>query len=168
MQTVFLDPSCLPRDGWKMKSAIYFASLLLLFLCASSGCSTSYSSLRADGGNSYELIIADEQTVLDAALEAIQNKFPGAAVSNLAGKERGYTFSTQPLLDRTTYQFTLSRASGLGLDGKPVKGYFYSVTSQGTQFFAGQRYVEPLKSEFERLLAKKGVTLLRTASMTYE
>jgi hypothetical protein len=131
-------------------------------------CATDYSSLRGGGADTYELIVADEQTILDAALEAIQNRFPDTAISNLAGREKGYTFYTQPLLDRTTFKFTLTKASGTTQDGKIVTGYSYSIRSYGTQFFVEDRYVEPLKAEFQRILVKKRITLTRTQSVTFE
>jgi hypothetical protein len=142
--------------------------ILTATFLALAGCSTGYSSLRGSSGDAYELIVADEQTILDAAAQAIQNRFPETAISSLAGREKGYTFYTQPFLDRTTYKFMIVKANGITASGQPVAGYYYSIHSYGTQFFVEQRYVEPLKSEFERILGQRGVALMRTPSVSFE
>ena len=133
----------------------------IVFIIVLNGCATTYSSLKSDdrtGG--YELIIAEEQDVLDAAYEAIQNRFPDTIISGLvAGKEKGFTFYTQPLLDRTTFKFSIDKANAITQDGKTVTGYYYSVYAQGTQWFMS-RHIQPLISEFKRMLKKKGVTLI--------
>ena len=66
----------------------------------------------------------------------------------MAGKEKGFTFYTQPLLDRTTYKFLIDKANAITQDGKTVTGYYYSVYAQGTQWFVESRYIQPLISEF--------------------
>jgi hypothetical protein len=66
----------------------------VLSLC---GCATTYTSLTAPGPSadrSYELIVSDEQTIVETASEAIQNRFPETAMSPLTGREKGYTFYT--------------------------------------------------------------------------
>ena len=143
-------------------------TILLTLLVSLSGCATNYSSLKSGNGDAYELIIADEQTILDVAYEAIESRFPDTAILNLAGKQKGYTFYTQPFLDRTTFKFTISKATGITTEGKPVVGYSYSIHSYGTQFAVERRYVEPFKSEFERRLGKRGVTFARVSSISFE
>jgi len=154
----------------EMKNKYLWNITLSALIIILSGCATTYSSLK--GGNTgttgYELIIADEHDVLDAAYDAIQNRFPGTIVSALAGKEKGFTFYTQPLLDRTTYKFLIEKATATVQDGKTVTGYYYSIYSQGTQFFVGSRYIEPLIEEFKRMLKKKGVTLMSVQAIKLE
>ena len=139
--------------------------ILTLFFILSA---TNYSCLRGRDGETKELIIGDEQTILDAASEAIQNRFPDADISNLAGGDKGFTFYIEPFPDRTTFKFTLTKASGITQDGKVVTGYSYSIRSYGPQFFAEQRTVEPLKAEFERNLSKRRIALTSTRSITFE
>jgi hypothetical protein len=135
--------------------------ICLTFLIFLNGCATTYSSLKSeDGRGGYELIIAEEQDVLNAAYEAIQSRFPDTIISGLAGKEKGFTFYTQPLLDRTTYKFLIEKAETITQDGKTITGYYYSVYAQGTQWFVESRYIQPLISEFKRILKGKGVTLI--------
>src|SRR5262245_52410031 len=90
----------------KHRSAMVRVIATLFAVLSLCGCATTYTSLKdagASSGRSYELIITDEQTILETAWEAIQNQFPETAISPLAGREKGYTFYTQPLLDRTTF-----------------------------------------------------------------
>ncbi len=154
----------------KRKDKYYWNISLLVFIVILSGCSTTYSSLKSDntGTTGYELIIADEHDVLDAAYDAIQNRFPGTIISALAGGEKGFTFYTQPFLDRTTYKFLIEKATTTAQDGKTVTGYYYSIYAQGNQFFVESRYVEPLIEEFKRMLKKKGVTLVSVQVIKFE
>lgn len=145
---------------------------LVVFVAILSGCATTttYSSLKGDntGSTGYELIIADEHDVLDAAYDAIQNRFPGTIISALAGQEKGFTFYTQPALDRTTYKLLIEKATAPAQDGKTVTGYYYSIYSQGTQFFVESRYIEPLIQEFKRMLKKRGVTFISVQAIKVE
>lgn len=154
----------------KIKNKYLWKIALLVLIVILSGCATTYSSLKGDstGSTGYELIIADENDVLDAAYDAIQNRFPGTIISTLAGKEKGFTFYTQPALDRTTYKFLIEKATATIENGKTVTGYYYSIYAQGTQFFVGSRYVEPLIQEFKRMLKKKGVTLMLVQAIKFE
>jgi len=130
----------------------------------------TYSSLKSDntGTTGYELIIADEQDVLGAAYDAIQNLFPETIILNLAGKEKGFTFYTKPFLDRTTYKFLVEKASATTQDGKAVIGYYYSIHAHGTEAFVESRYIEPLIAEVRRMLKKKGVTLMLVQTIKIE
>ncbi len=142
-----------------MRVIRYWKFMGVLLLVMLTGCATQYDSLKIGGeAATYELIVAEEQDILDAAYEAIKNRFPDTIISGLAGNEKGFTFYTQPLLDRTTYKFLIERTEGITSDGKSIPGYHYSVYAQGTQFFVKSRYVDPLISELKRMLKKKGVT----------
>jgi hypothetical protein len=154
----------------KVKNKYLWKIALSVLIVILSGCATTYSSLKGNstGSTGYELIIAAENDVLDAAYDAIQNRFPGTIISTLAGKERGFTFYTQPALDRTTYKFLVEKATATIEDGKTVTGYYYSIYAQGTQFFVESRYVEPLIQEFKRMLKKKGVTLMLVQAVKFE
>jgi uncharacterized protein YceK len=147
-----------------MKKIILVLLVMLILL----GCSTVYTSLRNEREGeqgAYELLVADEQVILDAAYDAIWNTFPNTAISSLTGKERGFTFYTQPLLDRTVFKLVIERVSGLTEEGKNVVGYYYSIYSHGTQFWVESRYVGPLRAEFKKTLTGRGVTFVRAHSI---
>ncbi len=166
------------KNGWLIVvSSVtrnrYLPALALIILSmVLPGCATKtmYSSLKGVSSDSiaYELIIADERDVLDAAYDAIQNRFPETAISPLAGKEKGFTFYTQPALDRTTYKLVIEKAVATTQDGKTVTGYYYSIYSHGTQFLVESRYIEPLIQEFHRMLKRRHVTFTSFQSIKFE
>jgi len=114
----------------RLRSSIRYILPLFLILCT-----TNHSFLSGSEGETYELIVADEQTILYAALEAIQNRFPYTNISNLDGMDKGFIFYIESFLDKTTLKFTLIKASGITRDGKVVTGYSYLIRSYGRQYF---------------------------------
>lgn len=146
--------------------ALFLSFIILLLVLPA--CSVKYSSFDNPTDGSYELIVAEEKAVLNAAYEAIQRQFPKTIITSLAGNEKGFSFYTQPLLDRTTFKFAIEEAQGSTGDSKIIAGYFYSIFAQGSQFFVGSRYIEPLKDDFRDTLKKKGAMLILVKSVRFE
>ena len=143
----------------------YFFLFYFVLMC---GCATTYNSISDADQSGYEIIVAEKKTVLDAAYEAISYKFPNTIITSLAGTEIGYSFFTQPLLDRTTFKFCFTEAVGVFPDGREIVGFTYSIYSYGTQFGVNSRYVEPLKEKFETILTQKKVTLTIVPSISFK
>jgi len=141
---------------------------LILVLFILPACAVKYNSFDNPTGGSYELIVAEEKAVLDAAYESIQRQFPQTIITNLSQNEKGYSFYTQPFLDRTTFKFSIEQAQGSMDDNKIIVGYFYSIYAQGTQFFVESRYIDPLKEDFKDTLRKRGATLVLVKSVKFE
>lgn len=137
---------------------------LLLILPA---CAVKYSSFDHPSHGRYELIVAEEKTVMDAAYESIQRQFPQTIITNLSQNEKGFSFYTQPFLDRTTFKFSIEKAQGSTDDNKIFEGYFYSIYAQGTQFFVESRYISPLKNDFKDTLKRNGATLVLVNSVKF-
>ena len=141
---------------------------LIFLLLVLPACAVKYSSFDNPTGGTYELIVAEEKIILDAAYESIQRQFPQTIITNLSQNEKGFAFYTQPLLDRTTFKFSIEKAQGSTDDNKIFDGYFYSIYAQGTQFFVESRYISPLKDEFKDTLKKKGATLVLVQSVKFD
>lgn len=139
--------------------------LIAVWFCllAAGGCTTVYDSLSSRGGESQELIVGPEGSVLPAVADAISRVFPGAQVAPLQGYQRGFAWFHQPFLDRTEFRLTITPMQGSLPDGRVASGWCYSISAQGTQFFVGARYVDPLVSEIGRVLQEFNI---KTAVVT--
>jgi hypothetical protein len=140
--------------------------VLLVMVVILAACATHYSSVNKREVSGYEIVVCNEKEILDAAYEAIERRFPDTSITQLAGNKTGYSFYAQPLIDRTTFDFVVNRVEGMSGD-KKVIGYIYSIKSYGTQFFVDGRYIEPLIQEFENVLMKKNILLVRSFSIRY-
>ena len=148
----------------KKNTELFSVTLILLLIV---GCATTYNSIDDSDKSGYEIIVAEEKIILDAAYEAISNTFPKTIITSLAGKEKGFSFFTQPLLDRTTFKFLINEVSATLQDNKDIRGFTYSIYTYGTQWFVNPRYVEPLKDNFRSTLMQKNVTLKKASSITF-
>ena len=153
--------------GEIMRKKIILSFIPLIFTLLV-GCATTYNSIGEADRSGYEIIVAKEKTVFDAAYEAISSNFPKTIITSLAGNEKGFSFFTQPMLDRTTFKFLINEVSGTSLDGKEINGFTYSIYSYGSQFFVNSRYVEPLKEKFKSILTNKNITLTKASSITFK
>ncbi len=132
--------------------------LAAFFLCLC-GCAPSLVPLTGET-NRYELVVAKEQDVLTAVSEAIQRCFPDVDVLGLSGKEKGFTFSAQPFLDRPMYKFLIKKAYGMTPEGNDIVGYRYFIYSDSQLLTAEAKDAQRLVKEFKDALAKKGITIV--------
>ncbi len=151
------------RQGYYLRAVVVFLCLYLF------SCSPSFSPIVSESEtNNYELVIAKELDILDAAAVAIQNCFPSGIISRLSGREKGYTFNTKPLLDWPTYKFLIQKAYGIAPDGNDIVGYQYSIYSDGQSTSPESSDVQTLITEFKKILADKGIGLIQVQRIKNE
>jgi len=133
-----------------------------MILCA---CTPSPRIAITEGETiSYELIVAKELDILDAASEAIRLCFPDAVVASLGGKEKGFTFSKEHFPERLN-KFLITKAYGATPDGNDIVGYRYFIYSNDQLLSPESSDVQPLIAEFKKTLADKGITLIWVQSI---
>jgi len=143
-------------------------AFIAAIICCLAGCATSFNSIRNEETGRMELIAGSESELLSAAYEAITRKFPAANVNQITGYETGFSWFHQPLLDRTNLKFLLKEQIGLTNDGLEVSGYSYSIVTYGTQGFVEARYVQPLATEFNNVLAERGIQKIFVEKIVYK
>lgn len=130
-------------------------------LCA---CSPSFSPVMSEsdvGINDYELIIAKEMDILGAASDAIHACFPDAVVSGVGGKEKGFVFNKENFSDSPLYKLLIRKAYGTAADGNDIVGYRYSIYVNGAFRSPEASDVQPLITRFKKILADRGIELIR-------
>jgi hypothetical protein len=79
-----------------MQAGLYWRTVFIgyfLFVCS---CTPSYNTVVSESRRKgYELIIAKDSDIVDAASVAIRNYFSGVDVSGLSGQGKGFTFNTR-------------------------------------------------------------------------
>lgn len=133
---------------------------LTLIVMLLSACTTTYSSLKLDSSNGAEIIVTDEATMLTLSRQAIERTFPKTVIGNLALPEKGFTFYTQPLLDRTDYKFVIIKTRGITANQEQIEGYGFAINAQGTQGLVRSRYIDPLLEELRRTLAAASIRVV--------
>lgn len=109
---------------------------------------------------SYELVIAKELDVLDAASAAIRSCFPEVIISSLTGKEKGFAYNIRPSEDRPTYKFLINKSYGVSPDGNDIVGYRYSIYADGQLLSDESAEINPLITEFKKALTDRGSTII--------
>ena len=77
-----------------MKFGIITALLSAFLLCS---CTTQYSSLKATDAGDIEVIMASESELLEAAYEAISNRFPTVGIHEISGYQTGFYWTYMPI-----------------------------------------------------------------------
>jgi hypothetical protein len=113
------------------------------------------------GINDYELIIAKEMDILGAASDAIHACFPDAVVSGVGGKEKGFVFNKENFSDSPLYKLLIRKAYGTAADGNDIVGYRYSIYVNGAFRSPEASDVQPLITRFKKILADRGIELIR-------
>ena len=134
--------------------------LIAMYLLLNTGCTTTYHSVADTRDGTVELIIATEADLLDAVHVSIGRTFPTTVITSLGGSEKGFSFFTQPMLDRTTYKFILVKARATA-DHADVEGFTYAIYAYGTQGLVQSRYIDPLLEELNRVLVERQIRRLR-------
>lgn len=121
------------------------------------GCSTNFSSLKTTGDNGYEIIVTKERTILNLAYKAITQQFPMDNISKMSGEDLGYTWTHQPLIDKTNFKFIIEKHLGEIANGNKVEGFSYQILTSGTRMFEESLNVNPLIDKFESLLKQRQI-----------
>ena len=143
-------------------------AFITVIICCLAGCAGSFNSIRDKETGRMELIAGSESELLGAAHEAITREFPAANVNRITGYETGFSWFHQPFADRENFKFLLKQQTGLTKDETKVSGYSYSILASGTLFFTNARWAQPLATEFNNVLAERGIQKITVEKMVYK
>lgn len=154
---------------------IFSWCFIILILCNPLGCATSIHKIYQP--EKFDLIIASEEDILDAAYEAMLELYPHSLFLPLLSSQSGYywhaeeyclvgyiyfyeyTIDEEFFYIRKNCQFEIRFEESLGLTqgGSIIMGYRYFILSYGNAYINDQTNMHDLDIVFRDALFKKGI-----------
>lgn len=146
---------------------------LILVSGVFAGCTTNYSTLTSANSASKTIYEISEAQAFQLASNAITDTFPGNAINELTGDQRGYStnFLAPPMyVDSYTQVVKVYPVSGLKEDQVALRGYYFEVSGKGSSFVQGQAKNKQLFDTVRAYADRtgKGVLVTNIARRPYE
>jgi hypothetical protein len=150
--------------------------VILLAILSAGGC----SNLHGSGSNNYtpkkfDLVIASESEILDAAYEALLEVYPYTLFFPLLSQQPGYYWRLEywdidPYYDYNSrpgqqYEFRLKKSHGYTPDGTLMSGYRYEIISYGMGYINDIKELHHLDIVFRSELFQRHIESIEVAEM---
>lgn len=135
---------------------LYFLVIITFNLLS---CATSNRLSAIYQPEKFELIIASESDVLDAAYEALLELYPYTLFLPLLTQQPGFYWRTDAFDFKANNQFEIRFEESLGMtkDGSIILGYRYSILSYGNEYINDLTNLHDLDIVFRDELFKRHI-----------
>lgn len=145
--------------------------VVLLAIMSASGCAGLPDSSKSYTPKTFELVIASESDILDAAYEALLEVYPYTLFLPLLSNQPGYYWrlnywDIDPYYDNRPgqqYEFRLKKSHGYTPDGTLVSGYQYEIISYGMGYINDMTELHHLDIVFRSELFKRHIERVEVA-----
>lgn len=157
-----------------MSSVTNFRHLLVALITVGVvGCANLQDSESNYQPKKFDLIIASENDILDAAYEALLEVYPYALFFPLLTQQPGYYWSLDyweidPYYDfrpANQYEFRLKKTHGFTKDGNLMLGYQYEIISYGIGYINDINELHHLDIVFRSELFKRHIEQIEVAEL---